>query len=336
MSANADGHVTAVALQYGVIDALSKLFLYLIRLADRETGDVRVNLLSRILSATARVLSEDHEEKRTSNSPVGFDQRPYHRLLFNLSDDMGVPDMQRDQSPSTLPLMMTYSQVYLLLQPSTLPGFAFGWLQLVSQKSYMPHMLLAKDKKAWHIYHRLLLALLHFLQPFLRAGQLAEPIRKLYEGTLRVLLVLLHDFPDFLSEYHLSLCDAMPAVCVQMRNLVLSAYPRSCRPPDSMVDATAISLLPEMQLAPRLIPDVTVALNECGLRMHIDSYMTSKQPLDLMSLISKQVLNSANGGYVSVSAQARACKKTYLALHNPTSLYLFLIGACDINSCLCW
>ena len=47
-----------------------------------------------------------------------------------------------------------------------------------------------------------------------------------------MLLVLLHDFPEFLCEYHGCLCDAIPPPCIQMRNLVLSAFPRDMRLPD--------------------------------------------------------------------------------------------------------
>lgn len=57
-------------------------------------------------------------------------------------------------------------------------------------------------------------------------------VRLLYKGTLRVLLVLLHDFPEFLCEHHFSFCDVIPPSCIQMRNLILSAFPRNMRLPD--------------------------------------------------------------------------------------------------------
>lgn len=44
--------------------------------------------------------------------------------------------------------------------------------------------------------------------------------------------VLLHDFPEFLSEHHFVLCNHIPPTCVQMRNLILSAFPRNMRLPD--------------------------------------------------------------------------------------------------------
>ncbi|CAE7460335.1 CNOT1, partial [Symbiodinium microadriaticum] len=183
-------------LAYTVIDALSKLFLLLVRLADKEASDVavRINLLNRILHAVARALVDDHEAKKAAGA-AAFDQRPYCRLFSNLMQDLGTVDPKQESSPAALPLLATYSQIYLALQPSTVPGFCFGWLQLISHKCFMPQLLHGMGQKGWPLMHRLLLVLLQFLQPYLRNADLPDPIRRLYKGTLRVLLILLHDFP---------------------------------------------------------------------------------------------------------------------------------------------
>ena len=57
-------------------------------------------------------------------------------------------------------------------------------------------------------------------------------MKLLYKGTLRVLLVLLHDFPEFLCDNHFVLCEVIPPTCIQLRNLVLSAFPKAMRLPD--------------------------------------------------------------------------------------------------------
>jgi CCR4-NOT transcription complex subunit 1 len=65
------------------------------------------------------------------------------------------------------------------------------------------------------------------------AGRGPDPARgRARQGTLRVLLVLLHDFPEFLCEYHFELCNMVPPSCIQMRNLILSAFPRNMTLPD--------------------------------------------------------------------------------------------------------
>lgn len=61
---------------------------------------------------------------------------------------------------------------------------------------------------------------------------LFDDIVVFFQGTLRVLLVLLHDFPEFLCDYHYGFCDVIPPNCIQLRNLILSAFPRNMRLPD--------------------------------------------------------------------------------------------------------
>ena len=58
------------------------------------------------------------------------------------------------------------------------------------------------------------------------------------QGTLRVLLVLLHDFPEFLCQYHFPLCDCIPPPCIQVRHFrrpITGPLAKStlgqCRPP---------------------------------------------------------------------------------------------------------
>ena len=77
----------------------------------------------------------------------------------------------------------------------------------------------------------------------------------MFQGTLRVLLVLLHDFPEFLCEYHFQLCNVIPPSCIQMRNLILSAFPRNMRLPDPFTPNLKVDLLPEINQSPRFVPE---------------------------------------------------------------------------------
>ena len=288
-----DGSTTV--LTFTVMDALSKLFLFLLRLADKESGDVavRVNLLNRILTAIAKVLMDDHEDKKT-NKKI-FDQRPYIRLLSDLMQDLGQCDeVTNEPNQAAVPLLSTYNQLFSLLAPSAVPGFAFAWLQLISSKHFMPQLLHVKDEKGWPYMHRILLSLLSFLQPFLKSAQMSDPIRKLYKGTLRVLLVLLHDFPEFLCEYHLSFTDFIPTTCVQLRNLVLSAVPRPMKLQDPFSQNLNMESIPESSQNPRLPSDYASTLGT--IRASLDTYLQSKQPPDFPTLVPS-ILNTKGTGY---------------------------------------
>ena len=77
-----------------------------------------------------------------------------------------------------------------------------------------------------------------------------EEIRYLYRGTLRIFLILLHDFPNFLCNFSFELCDSIPINCIQMRNLILSAFPQNMRLPDPFTPTLQLSSLPESKLDP--------------------------------------------------------------------------------------
>ena len=287
-----DGSTTV--LTFTVMDALSKLFLFLLRLADKEAADVvvRLNLLNRILTAIARVLIDDHEDKR--NNDKVFDQRPYIRLLSDMMQDLGVYDEKASEpNPAAVPLLSIYHQLFVVLAPSSVPGFSFAWLQLISSKHFMPQLLRVKEEKGWPYMHRLLHSLLSFLQPFLKSGNMNEPVRKLYKGTLRVLLIILHDFPDFLCEYHLLLCEIIPASCVQLRNLVLSAVPRGFDSP-TLTLRISRSSLQEIYQSPRMPAGYANALG--NLRQGLDAFLSTSQPPDFPSVVPGVLYSKGHQG----------------------------------------
>eukprot|EP00981_Chlorochromonas_danica_P009064 scaffold2470_cov158-Ochromonas_danica.AAC.4 len=296
-SAPTTGVVDTISpVQYFFVDALAHLFLRLIRLADKETSDinVRVNLLNRILGAVLRAFLDDLEQRKTSNQP--FDQRPYYRLFSNLSQDLGTADPKIDSSPALVPMLSAYAQTYLAIQPTTVPAFAFSWLQLISKRWFMPHLL--RNQKTWPVMHRLLSALLLFLQPFLKLGQLPEAVKKLYKGTLRVLLILLHDFPEFLCDYYLSFCDLIPMNCVQLRNLVLSAFPRTMRLPDPFTPNLKLDVLPEINITPRILTEYFAPI--ANIRNALDNYMGHRQPADLPNKLTQLLTPVSSGNNATV------------------------------------
>ena len=71
--------------------------------------------------------------------------------------------------------------------------------------------------------------------------------------TLKILLVLLHDFPEFLCNYHFSFCDVIHPTCIQLRNVILSSFPRHMRLPDPFTPNLKVDLLPEIMQPPRIL-----------------------------------------------------------------------------------
>ena len=187
------------------------------------------------------------------------------------------------------------SDTFSSLQPTYFPGFAFSWMSLISHRLFMPKLLLSDNrevstslsglasnahdrKQGWSAFYKLLLSLFKFLAPFLKTADLQSSGRDLYRGTLRLLLVLLHDFPEFLSEYYFSLCDVIPPRCIQLRNIVLSAYPPNVLLPDPNLRDIDFESIPEMGPIPPILSDFAANLRTGDLRMYLDQYLLNRGP----------------------------------------------------------
>lgn len=82
-------------------------------------------------------------------------------------------------------------------------------------------------------YHYLILDLMRFFRKLITENMIEKEFFKtFYKGTLRVLLVLLHDFPEFLSKFAYSFCQDIPEQFIQLRNIILASFPKTMRPPD--------------------------------------------------------------------------------------------------------
>eukprot|EP00736_Rhodelphis_marinus_P014468 Rmarinus@m.14689 len=271
------------AARYAAIDSASKLFLLLVRkISDRPS--TRLPLFCKVLAVIARVLVRTYKIRKTD-----FSQRPFYRFFTNFFQDL------KDSSDPQLELanmnvLHAFFAVLMSLRPSLLPGFAFAWLELISHRFFVPKLLQSKHQQGWVYFQELLVEWLRFLEPHLRHVELTEPIRQLYQGTLRVLLVLLHDFPEFLCDYHFALCDAIPPSCVQMRNLVLSAFPRSQRLPDPFTPNLKVDLLPEILHPPRILSDYKKVLSYNNILRDVDSYLKTRKPASFLGELRQRIM----------------------------------------------
>jgi CCR4-NOT transcription complex subunit 1 len=170
----------------------------------------------------------------------------------------------------------------------------------------MPKLLTMKDKEVrlpcltvgrwliaptqgWSSFHRQLVSLFRFLAPFLRQGELADTTRALYLGTERILLVLVHDFPDFLSQAAFSLVDVIPTHCTQLLNLVLSAFPIPCQVPDPLQRGLKLEEIADISVVPTMLNDYTAALSTAELRLPLDKYLQSREPSTFPALLKERL-----------------------------------------------
>ena len=297
---------TAVALEttqppaYHVVDAFARLVIVLLRYRPGLDAAARVTRLHWALTAAAQHL--------LSGSVA--DPRPHARYLHNLLVELSSPDSSSDIDFGGAPLppselTTAHPQVLAALaaalhsvRPTAAPLFAFSWLELVCSRHYLPRMLLSKQRAGWPAFQRSLLDALEFLQPFLVASGRGQPlspsVRLFYYGVLRLLLVVLHDFPEVLVEAAYPLCDCIPTHCVQLRNLVLSAFPSKLRLPDPFSPDLNVSALSKATTLPRMNANVQAALAHHDLRPVLDEYLKVGAP-DAFELNLRHRLQRADG-----------------------------------------
>ncbi|OBZ87225.1 CCR4-NOT transcription complex subunit 1 [Choanephora cucurbitarum] len=278
---------SALNIAYQPIDALSKLIVTLVQVEEQPT------YLKRALSVIVLCIAHHHELRSSL-----FDQRPFLRLLTSILNDIHL--MEQQLQKQYFLLLTCFNDTLYTLQPSYFPGFAFAWLQLISHRFFMPQLLLAENQKGWTMFQRLIVCLFKFLSPYLSSTELRDTTHMLYRGTLRMLLILLHDFPEFLCDYHYSFCDAIPATCIQMRNLVLSAFPRNMRLPDPFTPNLKIDLLPEIHQPPNILSNYSSILEEADIKHELDGCIDKSDARVLKDILSQHVRkNTMNSSLIN-------------------------------------
>lgn len=127
--------------------------------------------------------------------------------------------------------------------------------------------------------------------------------RIFYRGVLRVLLVIHHDFPEFLAENHFRLCNSIPMHCTQLRNLIVSAYPSTFPElPDPFAAGLKVDRLEDMQKPPIVRNDIEAPLRQSGMKSVLDKMLASPQssPEDIDG-VCNAVYRTQQSGFAPVA-----------------------------------
>jgi CCR4-NOT transcription complex subunit 1 len=257
------------------LDAFTDLIILLVRCCSWGNNAVQnadaasraeVVLVVKVLTLVTKVLQMNHDAiaNRSEGPPlpaneayqVIFMQQPYVRFFSNLL--IAIHRQNTDDSQSTASLLTRhFSEMYKLLSPQKYPGFAFGWLELLCHRIFVSRQL--KNRASWPTYIRLLCDALRFADQFTKGSGISSNVLLFFKSILKVMLMLLHDFPEFVLTYHVQLCDVIPLCCVQIRNVVLCAFPTTIKLPDPFQQSLQIDKLSEMHNA----PPIAEAYKEC-------------------------------------------------------------------------
>jgi CCR4-NOT transcription complex subunit 1 len=155
-----------------------------------------------------------------------FNQKVFHRLFSGMLHETSLFSERLLDSDRAL-LMTTLAKRLMQLGPMHLPGFSHGWLLLVQHRSFLLKVAGSNNRGSWSSYTQLLCQQLDFLGELLKSCDVPTAAKDVYRATLKLLVVLQHDFPDFVAANCLSLCASIPPHCTQLLGAVLSGSPAS-------------------------------------------------------------------------------------------------------------
>jgi CCR4-NOT transcription complex subunit 1 len=259
------------------IDALGRLIVDLLVYQGEQEGATKKNkarYLDQMLVVVVLVLCNHHNTREDAfNQKVFF--RLFSTILFHLNDavkEESLADQKAD-------IFLAVAKALLIVQPSNIQRFAFSWLALVAHRIFVPAMLEeGQDDKRWDIYAQLVETLLIFTGKLIKPTGETIMTQQFYRGVLRVLLVIHHDFPEFLVENHFRFCNSIPMHCTQLRNLIVSAYPSTIlEMPDPFTAGLKADRLEHDLQAPVIRADIAQILSDAGIKNAIDNLLKGSE-----------------------------------------------------------
>ncbi|KAH7319732.1 CCR4-Not complex component, Not1-domain-containing protein [Stachybotrys elegans] len=297
----------APADMFTMIDALAKLISIFVEMHS-EAATSRAQFLDSVLVLIGLVLNHHHVKRGTH-----FNQRAFFRLLsvllhelHNLMDDL-VEEERRD-------MLLKMASRFESLGPAQQPGFLFGWMSLIQHRAFLPGLLQLADNVGWKPFVNLLCQLLDNLGEQLKAFNVNPVAKEIYRATLKLFVILHHDFPDFIAGNHVRLTASIPPHCNQLLNSILAATPQQNY--GKMIDPTH----GDLHIYPGLIDEATSELRDSGLLSVMDQVLQDGPSEDLIAQIAHTITHPGTKettyGYVPVMVNVKVVNAVVLYAGN--------------------
>lgn len=294
-------HLGANGDAYVMIDALARLIgLFVSMHGDSSTS--RSSFLDSTLAFITLVLNH-HHVKRGEH----MNQRVFFRLFSVLLHEIhSVSEELSDEERRDM--LMKFATRLDGLGPIHMPGFLFGWLSLVQHRAFMPLLLQLPNNSGWPSFLKLMCQLLDSLSEQMKAVSVTQVAKEVYRATFKLLVVLYHDFPEFLAGNYMMLCASIPSHCTQLLNTVLAANPQPgySKLPDPLQSGSKNEGVDEMSCLSTLVNDATQILAHNGLQGLLDRVLQDGPSEETVAQIAHTMTQSdhAETRYGHVPAKA--------------------------------
>lgn len=310
------------------LDALAKLVACLVIYHGHDDED-SPSKKSKFLEALFRVvvlvmndLQVKHKER--------FSARAYFRLFSTTLCELHGYRAQVGVEVH-MEILKVFARVMLVLQPKYFTGFSFSWLALVSHRLFVPMLLRAPGRQGWDIYVKILetvFANFGLMTGTVEAAPLAQDF---YRGVLRLLVMLGHDFPEFVAENHTRLNSSIPHGCNQLQNMINTATPAPhYDQPDPFSQGLKINRLEQIRTAPLVHTDVEKILQDVDIKELLDRALTANETSDTDYTTVFNTLSTAtplviNAFILYIGIKATSTSSSFSSAASPARLLELLL-----------
>ncbi|TDZ29020.1 General negative regulator of transcription subunit 1 [Colletotrichum spinosum] len=283
-------------------DALAKIISVFIRLhgePELMSADSKTAYLDSILALIVLILNH-HHVKRGEH----FNQRVFHRLLSVLLYEVNstaemLPEAER------LELFLSFAVRLADLGPRYLPGFVFGWLSLLQHRVFLPNML--KERAGWAAITRLLQLLLEHVGEQLKVLEPSNVAREVYRATLKLLVILQHDYSEYLAAHSHQLASSIPPHCKQLLNSILAVNPIThSKIPDPPFLGLPAERVEEVREQSDKVDESASELRDLGLLAVFDHALLNGPSEDTLAHITRAITEARRTetgfGFVPINA----------------------------------
>ena len=309
---------------YVYIDALAKLMAFMVVFQSPVDGEPQVSKtksLDALFRLVVLVMNDHHNKQRER-----FQGKVYFRLFSTLLCELHGA-RQHLGSEEELEIMQVFGLALQVMQPRYFPGFTYSWLALLAHRLFVPALLggNARSNGGWDAFTKLLSILFTSVGELLSIAE--SPVTQdFYRGVCRFLLMLHHDYPEYLIENHVLLSTSIPGFCFQLQNIVNSAVTRAVisDQPDPFTHGLKINRLEQVRQQPAVYTDLEEILDGFGIKEALERCCIGTEPVSDEFETILNALERAQGAASKLLPNAMAL---YIGIHTTTTSSVFSAAA---------
>lgn len=258
------------------IDSLCSLIVEIITKFDVKHVDDAMAYLKNIMGVILVAFTNDHESVNGQ-----WNERAYFKFFSSLLCYYNDASMFNKDATTHMDSQFfnLIGNILNALQPVIFPGFTFAWISLISHRMFLPRLLDLSNNEGHNTLVKILSSLLKFESVYsLDESVNHDVISVIFKAINRIFVGIYHDYPEFLAENYLSLLLAVPPSYIQIRNIILSATPRSVELENPFKPGLKVDRIEDIKNSPTINYHPQDDIAKSGLKRSIENYLRIPGP----------------------------------------------------------